>query len=133
MRDKLIALPVGIVYRRKVGAMIKEISEIVELLKISKRYLPRAAQDGLDELLDYVDELQADDARNQRKLAEKDKEIAEMFQAAQHWQGAASYEVYKNMKLEEENLELSTLPCDCEPADPTHSAKLPTWTAATSD
>lgn len=50
--------------------MKKEISEVIELLKISKRYLPRAAQDGLDELLDYVDELQEDDARNQRKLSE---------------------------------------------------------------
>ena len=89
--------------------MSKEISEIIEYLKQAANDMPELVKQNLLELLDYVDELQADDARNQRKLAEKDKEFADMFQAAQHWQAAASYEVYKNMKLAEENLELSTL------------------------
>ncbi len=53
-------------------------------------------------LLDRIDE------QNQ-KIDELNKKFDEMFQAAQHWQAAASYEVYKNMKLAEENLELSTL------------------------
>lgn len=48
------------------------------------------------------------DEQNQ-KIDELNRKVEEMFQAAQYWQAAASYEVYKNMKLAEENLELSTL------------------------
>ena len=113
--------------------MKKEISEIIELLKISKRYLPRAAQDGLDELLDYIDELQADDARNQQKTADMQRSIDELTEMVQGYQGALSKAVYDIQKLQESELELTLLPCNCDLVDPTHSAKLPTWTAATSD